>query len=145
MQSLTSNKFQTMVLLGLLILSISCAIQKDQTELANVFTEISFGSGGGFTGASSNYILKNNGEVFKMEKTIPYKINKISKKEIKSISDYIKEIGFQNLSLNERGNITYFIEIKSNTYIHKVIWTDGSKSPEVVELYKILVNTLKFN
>jgi len=145
MQSLTSNKFRTTVLVGLLVLSISCATQKNQTELANIFTEISFGSGGGFTGASSIYLLKNNGEVCKIEKTIPNKIYKISKKEIKKISNFIKEIGFQNLSINERGNVTYFIEIKSNIYTRKVMWTDGSKSPELVEFYKILVNTLKPN
>jgi hypothetical protein len=61
-----------------------------------MFTEISFGSGGGFTGASSNYLLKNNGEVYKIVNTIPEKINKISRKEIKKISNHIKKIGCQH-------------------------------------------------
>lgn len=122
---------------------MSCSTQKNQTKSANIFTEISFGSGGGFTGAISHYLLKNNGEVYKIENTNLVKINKISRSEIKKIANYSKEIGFQNLSMNERGNMTYFIEIKSNTYTNKVTWTDGSKSPEIIELYKLLVSTLK--
>ncbi|MBU1013390.1 MAG: hypothetical protein KKG99_10310 [Bacteroidetes bacterium] len=145
MHNMTSRKLKITVLICFLFLVISCATEKNRTELANIFTEISFGSGGGFTGASSNYLLKNNGEVYKIVNTIPEKINKISRKEIKRITNYVKEIGFQNLKFTERGNMTYFIEIKSNIRTHKVTWTDGSKSPELVEFYKVLVNTLKHN
>ncbi|PKP32690.1 MAG: hypothetical protein CVU00_11540 [Bacteroidetes bacterium HGW-Bacteroidetes-17] len=145
MHNITSRRLKITVLICFLFLVISCATKKNRSESANMFTEISFGSGGGFTGASSNYLLKNNGEVYKIVNTIPEKINKISRKEIKKISNHIKKIGFHSLSIDERGNMTYFIDIKSNANIHKVIWTDNSKSPELVELYKILVNTLKPN
>jgi len=71
------------------------------------------------------------------------RINSISKADLRSISNTIKDINFFNLNFSEKGNMTYFIEIKSADATHKVTWTDISLTPELKEFYKTLAGTLK--
>jgi len=125
------------------ILTFSCSSEKSQQKASSQFLEISFGSGGGFTGAGSTYLLKADRQVFKMKEGEFIKINTISKAELRSISSTLKDIDFLNLNFSEKGNMTYFIEIKSADTTHKVTWTDTSLTPELKEFYKTLAGTLK--
>jgi hypothetical protein len=118
-------------------------VTKTQKELTNKFSRISFGNSGGFAGATNEYLLKSNGEVYKIKNVDTLKINQIDKKEIKKISGFIKSSTFKDLNLNETGNITYFIEVKALNYNKKVTWGENSKAGELREFYKELVSTLK--
>jgi hypothetical protein len=125
------------------LLAIACSTQNKQNKSASKITEISFGSGGGFTGATNTYLLKADREVFKMNNGEYLKINKISRADIRNISETINKINFYNLEYSEKGNITYFIEIKSADSQHKITWSDNTETPELKDFYAILVTTLK--
>lgn len=124
------------------LLLISCASQKKQTESQPGFNEISFGSGGGFTGSVNKNMLNKDGKVYKMIDGKPEKINRIKKPEINDISEFIKIIDFKNIKISDKGNFTYFIEIETNGLMNRTTWTDSSQAPELKELYKKLVKTL---
>jgi hypothetical protein len=132
---------RTIILIILSAFLISCSSQNKHQKPSSAFLEINFGSGGGFTGLSSNYTLKANQDVFKQSGGELSKINQISKKDARNISKTIREIDFFNLNLSDKGNMTYFIEVKSDGSVNKVSWTDSSQSPEIKEFYKTLVST----
>jgi len=134
---------RTTILIFLSAFLFSCSCPNKQQKASSAFIEINFGSGGGFTGLSTNYTLQSSREVFKQSNGELSKINEISKKEAWNISKTLKEIDFYNLKLTEKGNMTYFIEVKSEGSVNKVSWTDSSQSPEIKEFYKTLVSTLK--
>ncbi len=122
---------------------ISCATPKTQSKITESFNEISFGSGGGFTGLTHTYLLKNNREVFKLHQHSPTQINKISRNEIKDIVNLLNNLNFHELQFTETGNMTYFIEVKTKTYTQRVSWTDRSNEPNIKAFYKTLINTIK--
>lgn len=134
---------KTTILLVLGLITLSCSSQKWQCKSNVNFNEISFGSGGGFTGLQSNYLLNSGREVFKSEGGELKKINRISKKERRNIAGIITKIDFYNIKISENGNMTYFIEIKGNESVNKVTWSDNSQTPELKEFYKTLAETLK--
>lgn len=131
------------VLLICALFLCSCVTKKTQKNKHPNFIEITFGNGGGFTGLSNTYFLNNKGEVYELINEKPGKINEISKTEIHDVLGIIAKMGFQNTTFSEKGNMTYFIEIKTNDYTHKVTWADNSDAPEIKNLYKTLVRFLK--
>jgi hypothetical protein len=133
---------KTSILLLLTILMISCCGEKKQSRSSENFIEISFGSGGGFTGAVNTYLLKSDRKVFKLNKGEQVEINKISKSESKIIVEQIKKTDFFNLKMSEKGNMTYFIEIKSASGTNKVTWADNTQCADLKDFYKALANTL---
>jgi hypothetical protein len=143
MQNTALQILKALALLFFTLLIFGCVSHKKQNKTANHFNEISFGSGGGFTGFTNEYLLKNNGEVFKIGSQNQTQINQIPTTQIKDIATLIKEIDFQSLQISETGNITYFIEVRTTTYTHKVSWTDGSNSTNLKAFYKKLIHTLK--
>ncbi len=134
---------KTSMILIISLLVIGCATQKQQAKQNPAFIEIKFGSGGGFTGAQSQYLLKNNGEVYKAIDDSIVLINKITGSKTDSIFNIIQKISFRDIEFNEFGNMTYQIEVSTADYKKRVNWTDQSQTPELKELYKTLVQTLK--
>jgi len=131
------------VLIILTFFAVSCATQKQKTAPTYSFNEITFGSGGGFTGAQKQFLLKNTGEVYKITGDTSALLNKITAPEIDSISKLIQHIDFKNITRNETGNITYHIEVRASDYTKKVTWTDKSSADDLKNLYKKLVKTIK--
>lgn len=121
----------------------SCATQKQAKNCSVGFNEIQFGSGGGFTGASNEFILRQDGSVYKNIGDSLNKLNTIEISEIEQIDKSIASLDFEHLELNETGNMTYFIEIKSQTYSNKVTWTNQTECDSLKQLYKTLIKTLK--
>lgn len=124
------------------LLTFSCATQKQHVKAVNGITEISFGKSGGFTGMTEEYLLTGKAELFKVSGGEEIKLNRIAKKEIRSITKQISELQFRDVKLAETGNMTYFIEVRAKDYTNRVTWSDMSDAPHIKELYKILVTTL---
>lgn len=131
------------VLIILTFFAVNCATQKQKTAPTYSFNEITFGSGGGFTGAQKQFLLKNTGEVYKITGDTSALINTITAPEIDSISKLIQHIDFKNITRNETGNITYHIEVRASDYTKKVTWSDKSSADDLKNLYKKLVKTIK--
>jgi hypothetical protein len=49
----------------LAVVTISCATQKQAENSTTSFIKIKFGSSGGFTGMTHEYLIKNDGKVYK--------------------------------------------------------------------------------
>jgi len=115
---------------------------KNRPESVRGITEISFGKGGGFTGMTDEYIITGKAEVLKIVNGERTSINQLRKKDVREISKRIDEMKFKDLKLSDRGNMTYFIEVKANKFTNRVTWSDLTDVPEIKELYMTLVKTL---
>lgn len=105
------------------------------------FKEIKFGSGGGFTGAVTEFRLKENGDVYRVNSVEKEEqlIKSITADEIKIIRDKLSKVPKDALKINHPYNITYFIEIDTL----KAVWGDPSFTPpkELEDLYNYLQTT----
>ena len=108
---------------------------------------ISFGSGGGFTGAYTEYILNGKGTLSTIkpftDSTIAIKT--LDKKAFKTIFKTIESKSIQKIKQNESGNMNTFIKLYNGTTIAKTYqWADGKTPPkEIAELYQSLINLTK--
>jgi hypothetical protein len=134
---------KVLIFMTFTFLTLSCATQKQHIKTINGITEISFGKGGGFTGMTDEYLLTGKAEVFKIINGEQTKLNEITKPEIRSITKQINDLQFQDIKMAETGNMTYFIEVRAKKYKNKVTWSDITDAPQLKELYKTLVKTLK--
>ncbi|HRG38689.1 MAG TPA: hypothetical protein PK289_09170 [Bacteroidia bacterium] len=103
------------------------------------FKEIKFGSGGGFTGAVTEYRLKENGDIYKSNsgEGEPQLIKSITAEELKLVREKLGHLNKDAFSkINHPYNVYYFIQIDTL----KVIWGDPSYSPpkELEDLYNYL-------
>jgi hypothetical protein len=115
---------------------------KNRPDSIRGITEISFGKSGGFTGMTEEYIITGKAEVLNIVNGERTRIKQLKKKYIRKISKKINEMQFSDLKLSERGNMTYFIEVKANKYKNRVSWSDLMDVPEVKELYIILAKSV---
>lgn len=104
---------------------------------------ISFGSGGGFTGAVDEYILSEKGQLKKVSglnhDTLILKT--ISRSEVKPFFDAIKSPEFKKIQLNETGNMTWFIHYyKGSKLIRTYRWVETTMRPDnLIKFYNSLM------
>jgi hypothetical protein len=105
------------------------------------FKELKFGSGGGFTGAVSEFRVKENGDVFQYNSVEKEEklIKSITSEELKTIKEKIAQLPSDALKINRPYNMYYFIQLDTT----KAVWGDPSfnASKELLDLYNYL-NTL---
>lgn len=134
---------KTLMILFLSVLTICCATQKQAKNSATSFMEIKFGSSGGFTGMTNEYLIKQDGQVFKNADNKLSLVNRIGKPEIENIEKQIADLNFENINWNEKGNMTYFIEVQTSAYKNRITWSDQTQEDSIIQFYKSLVKTLK--
>ena len=108
---------------------------------------IEMGSYGGFAGVSKVYTFLSNGQRFK-SKGLMGAIEQNSKElekgesaDFKAMLNGLKEVNFDNLDLNETGNMTYFIKLVNKKKEKKIQWANMDTAPkELVYFYR---NTLR--
>lgn len=105
--------------------------------------EVGFGNYGGFTGSSTVYLISGNGQVFIVENINRQPHQTISKKKIEKLKEHLNSIGFENLKVNEPGNLTYFIKVKTGNSENTVKWNDETKNTDLKETYKMLFEIIK--
>jgi len=106
------------------------------------FKEIKFGSGGGFTGAVTEYRLKENGDIYKSTsgEGDSQLLKSITAEELKLVREKLSRLNIDTLSkINHPYNMYYFIQIDTL----KATWGDPSYSPpkELEDLYNYLNTT----
>ncbi len=130
---------KTTALLLLLLLN-TCATDKlaQQTGVE----EITFGSGGGFTGKVTSYELNTNGQL--TEKENP---NGLSKKLSKESTSQLFALaqGLKTYSFNKPDNLYSFIEIRAKKNTNRIVWGFGSTqvSEQTTQLFNKLVAQTK--
>ena len=121
---------------------MACSTQEKLAQYQGV--EITFGSGGGFTGQEVSYKLTSDGKLVKTDKlkkeTIELK--KLNGGKTLKIFEQITELNIAGLDFNHPGNKYYFIKETQKTGEEKVVWGDGQEDPPqaVLDFYKILMS-----
>lgn len=109
--------------------------------------QISFGSGGGFTGLVEEFILHKNGTLFKVNAVgkDTVLIKTLDKKTTNAFFENISTNTMQKLELNQAGNMNYFVTLlKGHEIVRSYHWTDGSDVPgELQDLYNKLYTLIK--
>jgi|SRR3954470_15795899 len=106
------------------------------------FKEIKFGYGGGFTGAVTEYRLKENGDVYKFDSMEgeAHLLKSITAEELKIVHEKLAHVSKDSLTkINRPYNMYYFIQIDTV----KATWGDPSYTPpkELQDLYNYLNST----
>ena len=107
------------------------------------FKEIGFGEGGGFTGAVTEYRLKENGDLYlynSMDKESQL-IKSITAEELKTVKDKLSKIPKESLNVNHPFNMYRFVKVDSL----EAVWGDPSypAPKELEDLYNYLNSTAK--
>ncbi len=97
---------------------------------------IILGSGGGFTGAVSQYYLLENGLVFRSGNTDTTftEVGKFEKDIASQLFESYQTLNFDKQVLDEPGNRYYFMVHKGNGQEHKLQWGYkelANKAPEI--------------
>jgi hypothetical protein len=88
------------------------------------------------------YVLIDNTYIFRIEKENYFPVRKLNRKEIKEINQRREEANLEKLTLNEPGNMTYYIRVIKESYEKEIKWTDTSTNEQVKDLYKALTITV---
>lgn len=126
---------KTLTILCLAFLS-SCATSK----IAKTGIEqISFGSGGGFTGEVKTYTLTSDSKLLEKGN----ELKKLDSKKTLDLFNQAKEL--RDYNFNEPDNMYSFIEIKTKEKTNRIVWALGSTTVDkrAIELYSNLISTTK--
>jgi len=124
----------------MIYLILTLVMLSTQTET----TEISFGSGGGFSGISKDFTLDREGNLFKVnvftdEKTL---LKKIDKEKTAQIFEKVDDDHLRKYKVYKPGNTYKYITIKDGNKTLKKVWSGISENNKLNLIYKDL-NTLR--
>lgn len=99
-------------------------------------SKITFGNEGGFAGTMSSYQILEDGRVFlKGPKAADYAIiKKMPAKVVAQLFSSISMLELDKISLNDPGNLTYFINLDGVDMTHELRW--GAETVPVDEKIK---------
>lgn len=108
---------------------------------------IEFGSGGGFSGESKNYVLTESGDLYFIKNILADANTLVYLKKIKScyskkIFRYAKKKKITELMYNEPGNIFHYMTLSINNKKNHLVW-GSSKSTTPVTI--ITLSTKLYN
>lgn len=131
------------IALAILLFS-SCTSSKKLAGFSK--NNLIFGSGGGITGMTNEYILHFDGTIEKMnsltnEHTL---IKTISKQQSKKLFRQYLNNGLDTLDFSNRGNMSYFVGFKNDSLTKKIIWGGGDEPPlKARQIYNDLIELIK--
>lgn len=128
--------------LSILCLITACSSSKVNTSKEK-FTEVRFGNYGGFSNLSTEYVITGDGQLSKVESNVNKPVKVVRKKVIREIDDKLKSIEFEKLQINDLGNMTYFIEVKTTEYENTVRWNDETQNIELLNTYRMLIEIIQ--
>lgn len=90
------------------------------------------GKGGGFTGDYTEYILNENGKVYKYDykydREVYYKT--LGKADLIYFLEQIEALGLEGIDINQPGNISYYIDVRiGQESQNKIVWGDHQYYP----------------
>jgi hypothetical protein len=137
------NKLYT-ILMFMSFLSCGKKIQSHPGNFkGNVIT---YGNGGGFTGAVSAIYLQEDGHIFRngLSDTSYIHVGKLTKDQTTQFFKNYQSLGLDKMKLDQPGNRYYFLEFKNSKNVQKIQW--GGKelennNPKVY--YKLMMDLIK--
>jgi len=106
-------------------------------------TVIQFGRTGGFTNIPVEYSINAKGEVLRISASEPDTVNIIRVKRLRCLIRELNDIDFKHIELNDPGNISYFIKVRTRHYENSAIWNDLTPNDTLKNIYKKLITTIK--
>ena len=106
--------------------------------------QIRFGSGGGFTGVITEYVLLENGQLFKKVSTSDdYEVlPKLKKNRTKQIFNNYHFLNLQTIEFNQPGNLYHFIQFKNKNEEHRITWGDNHMPDQNVKLFNTTLQAI---
>lgn len=105
---------------------------------------ITFGNGGGITGAIKKYYFTNDGDIYFQEADSIKFIAQIPEKTSAQIFGSYLKLGLDKNILSEPGNRYYFLELNTKDLNHAMKWGKNElHNPNIEKLYNILMNLVK--
>ena len=136
------------LLLGFILIISCCTPQQKVTKSADwKGASLKFGSGGGFTGASTIYTLLPNGQLFVRTGVVDGvedEIPSISKKRAKTLFSTASKIKWVHERVSNPGNMYSTITYNTGKQAYEMTWGDGKYFPpaDIQQLFKDLNSIL---
>lgn len=135
-------------LFSLLAFSLLASCKSQQYTAENLpEQQLLFGEGGGFTGAVTEYILLENGQIFKNyslnDSTI--ELGHVKKRTAKDMMKKIQAMQLDTMDVKQPGNMYYFLSYKTSNKEHRVTWGAPAYQvdPQIEAFYKELMQMSK--
>ena len=134
-------------LLSILIIFISCKPSQQTTENTTTNKRYAVGQGGGFTGDYTEFILEENGKVYKYDFKYDREVyvKDLEKVDLLYFLERIKELGLEGIEIDQPGNMSYYIDIRiGKASYNKIIWGANLYYPpkDLVAFHKELYKQL---
>ena len=120
------------------------SLQNENTNMKRY----AFGKGGGFTGDYTEFILNENGKVYKYDykydREVYYKT--IDKADLNYYLEKIEELSLDGIDINKPGNISYYIDVRIGQQSqNKITWGDHLYYPpkNLVDFHKEVFEKLR--
>jgi hypothetical protein len=106
--------------------------------------QLTFGSGGGFSGQVTEYTLLENGQLFQ-HNTLTKEMKQLRRlgwKKRRWAFAEAEKLNLNKLSFNHPGNRYYFIQVKKGDATHRVTWGNPTEvtPPQLEEFYQQLLS-----
>ncbi len=130
--------------LALLFFLASCSTTRYTNPAEYPNARINFGSGGGFSGMVTEYVLLDNGQLLKkmMQADSFEMVTTVDKNQTTQLFENYKFLNIGNLQYNQPGNMYSFIHFHHENTEHKIIWP-GNQYPDKDANLKIFYKNLK--
>ena len=121
------------ILFFALIFSIGACVSSESLENENNnMKRYAIGKGGGFTGDYTEYILNENGKVYKYDfnydREVYYKT--LEKADLVYFLEQIEKLSLDGIDINQPGNMSYYIDVRiGKQSMNKIVWGDRQYYP----------------
>lgn len=110
---------------SIIIMLFGCVSSENMNSENKNEKRYAFGKGGGFTGDYTEYILNENGKVYKYDykydREVYYK--DLEKVDLHYFLEKIESLGLDGIDINEPGNMTYYIDVRiGQNSLNKIVW-----------------------
>lgn len=133
---------KTLFITGICILLSSCINSKKLID-NNKIDRIYFGKRGGFTNIPMEYVMFEKGQLYKIRNDSLFRIKRVCRKQLNEIDSLLTVSHFNELDINDPGNITYFIRVVKEDYEKEVNWSDSLGQNDLKLLYNSMLATIR--
>ena len=146
MNSIKFKAFFYPLLFSLILISCKTAEEVNSTSTPQG-KRYAIGQGGGFTGDYSEFILGEDGKVFKYDFKYDREVffKNVSKADLIYFLEKIEALSLDGMEMNSPGNMSYYIDVREGrTSINKLVWGHPNFYPDkdLVELHKEMFDSL---
>ncbi len=118
------TNFQPFLLAGLAIVVLA-GCKSQQYTIDNLpAQQIVFGNGGGFTGAYTEFVLLENGQLFKKESMLPKttELGTVKKRTAQKMLKKAISLHLEQMDINQPGNMYFYVQYKNDHQDAKCVW-----------------------